>query len=47
MQFLATLVPQLRENPDRLQTIFKTLDTNDDGKIDRSELKSIRNLAGG
>ncbi|MFM7319534.1 MAG: hypothetical protein ACKO5E_21510, partial [bacterium] len=27
--------------------LLQTLDTNDDGKLSREELKSIRNLSGG
>ena len=30
-----------------MNTVFKTLDTNDDGKLSRDEMKSIRNLSGG
>jgi Ca2+-binding EF-hand superfamily protein len=47
MGMLKNLVPRLRDDPERLNTVFKTLDTNDDGKLSRDEMKSIRNLSGG
>lgn len=44
---LANFFPRLKENPDRLENVFQTLDLNDDGKLSRDEMKNIRNLAGG
>jgi hypothetical protein len=44
---LQQFIPRLKANPDRLDTMLQTLDTNDDSKLSREEMKGIRNLAGG
>ncbi|MFM1801605.1 MAG: hypothetical protein RJA81_957 [Planctomycetota bacterium] len=44
---LSNFLPRLKENPERLDNVFQTLDLNDNGQLSRDEMKNIRNLAGG
>jgi mono/diheme cytochrome c family protein len=39
-------VPRLKGQPERIDTLIRTLDDDDDGKLDRKELKNLRSLAG-